>query len=628
MHVKSNTVKLGIFTTLLILILAACTNPATTTPSEPLAGAPQPTVTVPPAPTPTMVETGLRPIQIEAAQVQIGVGSPIPVEVVASGTWPDLCAQVGQVEQRLSGNGFDIEILASPANPDCPPDRLGLPFRLAIPLNMTSLPAGTYSVAVNGVQNSFEWAGASNSTVSMDGNQAGALRPLSVESLVVDVGIGSPIPVEVVASGTWPDLCAQLAAVSQQVDGNRIEISLSASAANQACPPDPVGIPFRIAIPLNMVEMPPSAYTIAVNGAETSFEWPTAANEPIPVENLGLTFAYLGADGNLWLADASGGPPRQITSDASPIEAGGNVLSYYFPKISSDGRYIAARRDAGVPVSGGIQYQFGLWVYDTETGESKAVYEDPDSPPAGFDWKPGTHLLAYGIGSDPNYFITRGGKPDASLTMGIYTVDPDGGDSSLLVAPENGYTLILPVWSHDGRFLSFDELVHMEGRGPFAYYDFEAQQYITWNEPLGNYDWSPDGSQLVYDRLSYSPNGSERIFMRPRLDGAEEQISPELSQGYAFYPVYSPDGLQVAYLTNPGGPESFQHTLFVQDLSTGESRELGSYESVWYLQWSSDGRALVFSAGPHESQQIYGYDLVNGTATVLAQGSEPSLARP
>jgi len=106
------------------------------------------------------------------------------------------------------------------------------------------------------------------------------------------------------------------------------------------------------------------------------------------------------------VADASGGPPRQITSDAAPFEAGGDVISYYFPKISSDGRYIAARRDAGVPISEGVRYQFGLWVYDTETGESRSVYEDPDSPPAGFDWKPGTHLLAYGIGSDPNYFIT------------------------------------------------------------------------------------------------------------------------------------------------------------------------------------------------------------------------------
>jgi Tol biopolymer transport system component len=168
----------------------------------------------------------------------------------------------------------------------------------------------------------------------------------------------------------------------------------------------------------------------------------------------------------------------------------------------------------------------------------------------------------------------------------------------------------------------------MEGKGPFAYFDFENQQYISWDEPLGNYDWSPDGSQLAYDRLSYTANGTERIFTHPRLDGAEVQVSPDVAQGYAFYPVYSPDGQKIAYLSNPSGPESYVNTLVVQNLETGEVRELGSYESVWYLEWSSDGKALVFSAGPYDSQIVYGYDLVNGVATELAQGSQPTLARP
>ena len=624
MFVKSTIVKIGGLSVLLIMILAACAAPAAPSTAEPVPVTLQPATPATEAP-PT--EASLRPIQIADAQVQIGVGSPIPVEMVASGAWPDQCAQVAQVKQHLSGTQFEIEILASSADPACPPDALGLPFRMAIPLNMTALPAGTYSVVVNGLQNSFEWSTASASTHSPAENQAGELRALTVEGLVVEIGVGSPVPVEAVASGSWPDLCAQVAEVSQQVSGDRIEMSLMASPADPACPPDAVGIPFRLAVPLNMVQMPHGAYTVVVNGFETSFEWTGASPEGMPVENLGLTFGYIGQDGNLWVADASGGPPRQITSDAASIEAGGDVISYYFPKISSDGRYLAARRDAGVPVPEGLRYQFSLVVYDTETGESQPIYEDADSPPAGFDWKPGTHQLAYGLGSDPNYFTGRG-QTDAALATGISSVDLDSGEISLLVAPEKGLTLILPTWSPDGSLLSFDELVYMEGRGPFAYYDFAAQQYVSWEEPLGDYDWSPDGSQLVYDRLTYSPTGEERIFTRPRLEGTEELVSTGLEQGYAFYPVYSPDGLNVAYLINPGGPESFEHTLVVQDLSSDELRELGSYESVWNLEWSSDGKALVFSAGPVEAQQVYGYDLVNGTATVLAEGSQPSLGRP
>jgi Tol biopolymer transport system component len=225
----------------------------------------------------------------------------------------------------------------------------------------------------------------------------------------------------------------------------------------------------------------------------------------------------------------------------------------------------------------------------------------------------------------PHFFI-RGAHP--TLATGIFVADLDSGESSLLVEPENGYTLILPVWSPDGRFLSFDELIYMEGRGTFAYYDLEAQEYIAWDGPLGVYDWSPDGEQLVYDRLTYTATGEERIYTRPRLDGAEQQVSPEIEGSYAFHPVYSPDGAQIAYLTNPGGPDGVQHTLVVQDLATGETRQLGTYEMVWYLEWSSDGRALVFMAGPHLSQQVYAYDLVNGTSTVLVLGTQPSVALP
>lgn len=255
MLVKSTMVKMGALSVLLILILTACAAPEA------------------PTLTPTSEEANLRPIEVTDAQVQIGVGSPIPVEAVASGSMPDPCAQVAQVEQRLSGSQFEIEILASAADPACPPDAVGVPFRMAIPLNMTALPAGTYSVAVNGVQNSFEWSTTSTATLSPAENPAGELRPLSVEGLVVEVGVGSPIPVEVVASGSWPDLCAQLAEVSQQVSGDRFEISLLASPADPACPPDAVGMPYRIPVPLNMVEMPFGSYTVAVNGVETSFEW-------------------------------------------------------------------------------------------------------------------------------------------------------------------------------------------------------------------------------------------------------------------------------------------------------------------------------------------------------------------
>jgi len=92
-----------------------------------------------------------------------------------------------------------------------------------------------------------------------------------VSNVSVDVGIGSPIPVDAFISGEWPDLCAQLAQITQHFDGTNIEITLLATAADPACPPDYLGLPFRIAIPINIVQLAEGAYTVTANGATTSF---------------------------------------------------------------------------------------------------------------------------------------------------------------------------------------------------------------------------------------------------------------------------------------------------------------------------------------------------------------------
>jgi len=96
---------------------------------------------------------------------------------------------------------------------------------------------------------------------------------IPIEHVGVQAGEGSPIPVEIVASGTWPDLCAQIAEVKSKVDGFRIDITVLASTV-EACPPDPLGLPFRFALPLNIVEMPEGTYTITVNGTSTTFDLP------------------------------------------------------------------------------------------------------------------------------------------------------------------------------------------------------------------------------------------------------------------------------------------------------------------------------------------------------------------
>ncbi len=142
---------------MLAFALAACA-PAQVGPST--GSAALPTAAPPTVPVSTPEPVGLRPMQVHNVEVQIGVGSPIPVDVFVSGEWPDLCAQLAEIRQHVESGKIEITLLASPADPNCPPDHLGLPFRIAVPLNIVSLLEGTYTVVVNGVSTTFVWPSA------------------------------------------------------------------------------------------------------------------------------------------------------------------------------------------------------------------------------------------------------------------------------------------------------------------------------------------------------------------------------------------------------------------------------------------------------------------------------------
>jgi hypothetical protein len=99
----------------------------------------------------------LQEMVVEGVSVEIGVGSPIPVDAVIGGTWPGLCSQLAEIKQEEGERSFDIRLWATPDQPSCPPDHVGLPFRIAIPLNMVEKPAGTYTITANGVKTTFDW---------------------------------------------------------------------------------------------------------------------------------------------------------------------------------------------------------------------------------------------------------------------------------------------------------------------------------------------------------------------------------------------------------------------------------------------------------------------------------------
>jgi len=333
------------------------------------------------------------------------------------------------------------------------------------------------------------------------------------------------------------------------------------------------------------------------------------------------TMAYIGPDNNIWVLEAGSETPHQVTLDAN-LGGEGTNIEYMNPSLSSDGTLLAYSLLVGTPSDSGHDSTYGMWVLNLATGEQRQIL---DGRSGGFSWKPGTHILTYGIGLDLEYFTSLN-DPDSNLSTGIYAIDLDSDETLELVAPERGYALAGPKWSLNGRFLAFAEVYNMEGSGLFAYYEIEGQEFIAWDEAVGNTSWSPDGSLLTYTRDIYVATGDERLYLRPR-QGSEQLLGPNYDgPAYATQPVFSPTGDHIAYRANLDGPMTDMASVMVIDLTGGEPKSLGQFEDVWEMLWVPNGSHIVFSFGIYPSRQIIAVNIFDGSQTILAAGDQPSLA--
>jgi inhibitor of cysteine peptidase len=152
----------------LALAIAACSlapnDPgptATVVPTLPLPSPLPPATELPAAPLPTLVPTPGKPggVTIGAAHVEemgllILESFPVQVNVHVTGWLGDGCTTLDQVTQVQTGNTITVRITtARPTDAICTQQLVG--FEKTIALDVAGLPAGTYTVDVNGVIDTF-----------------------------------------------------------------------------------------------------------------------------------------------------------------------------------------------------------------------------------------------------------------------------------------------------------------------------------------------------------------------------------------------------------------------------------------------------------------------------------------
>ncbi|OQY39452.1 hypothetical protein B6228_03070 [Candidatus Atribacteria bacterium 4572_76] len=99
-----------------------------------------------------MPTIGLAPV--EEIEIVILESFPVQVQVIARGNLPDPCTEIFEVLQERKENTFFVAIKTYRPPGFC--IQVLAPFEEIIPLEVYGLPAGTYTVDVNGVQDTFD----------------------------------------------------------------------------------------------------------------------------------------------------------------------------------------------------------------------------------------------------------------------------------------------------------------------------------------------------------------------------------------------------------------------------------------------------------------------------------------
>ncbi len=191
----------------ILLVLAACTpatNQGAVTSEEPTADLPDEkpavdTETPGAAPTESPVEGEDKPVrpgndpveedgmivkeaQILDAQVMILESFPVQANVQVTGVLPDGCTSLGSIDVAKDGSTFNVTVHTTrPADRMCTQQVTN--FAETVSLDVQGLPAGSYTVNVNGVSSDFDLA-VDNALPGVPGKDNGNLSQTDVQAII------------------------------------------------------------------------------------------------------------------------------------------------------------------------------------------------------------------------------------------------------------------------------------------------------------------------------------------------------------------------------------------------------------------------------------------------------------
>ena len=362
----------------------------------------------------------------------------------------------------------------------------------------------------------------------------------------------------------------------------------------------------------------------------------------LPIWSPDSRFFVFAAGGKLKKIEVAGGPAQVLGDSAA------SILGGFF---TSDGRIIFSGLGPRGPALLEINTSGGV--------VSKAPVASNDEPSLLPSPLPdGRHFLYTRAGAallDATYLGSLDAKSAKKLlpgAAGIYAPSPDPNQGYVLFvrrATQTDASGTLMAQPFDPRKLEFTgdpipiaEKVNIIGfsassTGVLAYRADAVGppgEQLSWYDRTGKL-LSTTGDPGTYQRMSFSPDGTRVVAERLNPQGKngnlwifdlKKNVSTQFTSndGMDDYPVWSPDGREIAFGSMRGGKSG----IYVKpsDGSAEEQLLFASDQFPVLGDWSSDGRSLTYHVGPTRTRAFV-LPVEGGKGTPLKTGTPYELVR-